>query len=263
MAENARYIHGTDTAEQERLAALNGLTNPAFLEWLAIEEGDRVLEVGSGLGILAREAYLELRPDCLVGIERSAAQLDRAPHAEGRLQFAAADALEMPFRSGTFDVVYCRYVMEHVADPLRLAQEMRRVLRPGGRAYAQENDITAVKWDPDCPQFDLVWNRFIELQQKIGGDPLVGRKLYRLFKSAGFRAIELTIQPELHHAGQVTFMQWVTNIIANIEGAAAGLTKHGFATAQEIARGTDELRGFANRPDATAIFYWNRATGVR
>ena len=50
------YIHGTHDEEQERLTLLNRLTNPPFLKFLALRETDRVLEVGSGLGLLASEA---------------------------------------------------------------------------------------------------------------------------------------------------------------------------------------------------------------
>ena len=47
------YIHGTEPDEQERLAALNRMTNAAFVGFLGVTPGARVLEVGSGLGLLA------------------------------------------------------------------------------------------------------------------------------------------------------------------------------------------------------------------
>ena len=68
-SETAAYIHGTDTSEQARLALLNRLTNEPFIEFLALDEEGSVLEVGSGLGILARQVA-ELVPSAKVfGIE--------------------------------------------------------------------------------------------------------------------------------------------------------------------------------------------------
>src|SRR5439155_20978728 len=52
---DSQYIHGTDKTEQERLVALNRLTNPAFVEFLDLRPDSAVLEVGSGVGILAGE----------------------------------------------------------------------------------------------------------------------------------------------------------------------------------------------------------------
>ena len=49
------YIHGTEPSEQKRLAALNRLTNEAFVRFLGVVPRMRALEVGSGLGILAAE----------------------------------------------------------------------------------------------------------------------------------------------------------------------------------------------------------------
>lgn len=50
------YIHGTASSEQQRLRELNRLTNWPFVEFLAVRPGARVLEVGSGLGLLALDA---------------------------------------------------------------------------------------------------------------------------------------------------------------------------------------------------------------
>ena len=54
------YIHGTEPSEQERLGVLNRLTNDAFIRFLAVPPGARVLEVGSGLGILAVQVAAEV-----------------------------------------------------------------------------------------------------------------------------------------------------------------------------------------------------------
>ncbi len=54
MAHNT-YIHGTDSAEQERLTLLNRLTNQAFIDFLVLNDARSILEIGSGLGLLAEQ----------------------------------------------------------------------------------------------------------------------------------------------------------------------------------------------------------------
>jgi len=262
MAE-ATYIHGTEQEEQERLARLNRLTNAPFLAWLELRPTDRVLEVGSGLGLLAREVAARTPQGEVIGIEYADAQLARAPRDVPSLRFLQGDAHHLPFAEAQFDVVYCRYVLEHVADPALVLREMRRVLKPGGRVYALENDIVVTRWDPDCPRFDALWRQFVALQAQLGGDGLIGKKLFRLFRQADFREITLSLQPEVHCAGQEGFVAWVENILGNVAGAAAKLVEHGLTTEAEIAAACDELRSLLACEDATALFYWNRATGVK
>lgn len=50
----SEYIHGTDPGEQKRLSLLNDLLNEPWLEQMAIRPGERMLDVGSGLGQLSR-----------------------------------------------------------------------------------------------------------------------------------------------------------------------------------------------------------------
>jgi len=60
----------------------------------------------------------------------------RRRRAEGahRSRFVQADALRLPFRDGTFDVITISYGLRNVADPKAALSEMRRALAPGGRA---------------------------------------------------------------------------------------------------------------------------------
>jgi SAM-dependent methyltransferase len=262
----AAYIHGTETSEQARLALLNRLTNEPFIKFLELDERAKVLEVGSGLGILAREVAERTPSGEAWGVEYSADQLSRARDsaaAAANLHFIQADAHALPFADEHFDTVYCRYLLEHVADPVEVLSEMRRVLRPGGRALAQENNILINVFYPECPRFDVIWERFAELQARLGGDALIGKKLLALFKQAGFDQVKLSLQPEIHHAGMETFRPWIENLIGNVESGAAALEGQNLATADEISAAIREVRALAERDDGSAIFYWNRASGVK
>jgi len=160
------YIHGTEPSEQERLTALNRMTNHAFLEFLNIGPGARVLEVGSGLGLLAAEAASTDRVE-VIGLEMSSRQI-AAAIVVPRVRYVQGDAHELTFRDGAFDLVYARYVLEHVAAPEQVLREMRRVTRPGGRVAVCENDISLMRVDPPCPTFEEAWTAFQQYQEALG-----------------------------------------------------------------------------------------------
>jgi ubiquinone/menaquinone biosynthesis C-methylase UbiE len=256
---SSHYIHGTDAVEQQRLAALNRLTNDAFLAFLELSPTDRVLEVGCGLAILADAVASRVPDGEVIGAEISAEQLAAARPAQRNVRLRPGNALALPFDDAEFDVVYCRYLLEHVPNPLRALEEMRRVLRPGGRVFVQENNILVNVLYPECPRFDSVWQRFAELQTRLGGDALIGKKLFALLQKAGFQAITLSVAPEIHSAGSAAFEWWIVNLIQNVRGAERELVSHDLVSAEGIDAAEVEMRELLRRPDASAYFYWNRA----
>jgi phosphatidylethanolamine/phosphatidyl-N-methylethanolamine N-methyltransferase len=107
----------------------------AAIKRMDIQPGERVLEVGVGTGI-----NLSLYPrDCSVtGIDFSSSMLEKARERAVRkdmptVRLLQMDAADLKFADDSFDIVYAPYLISVVPDPVRVAQEMRRVCRPGGR----------------------------------------------------------------------------------------------------------------------------------
>lgn len=105
------------------------------LQRMAISPGDRILEVGVGTGI-----NLALYPrDCTItGIDLSDSMLEKAYERVARnglrhVRLQQMDAADLAFPDDSFDIVYAPYLISVVPDPVRVAREMRRVCRPGGR----------------------------------------------------------------------------------------------------------------------------------
>jgi len=238
------------------------MTNAAFIRFLDVAQGSRVLEVGSGLGILANEVAAFASDVDVVGVELSAAQLAAARPAP-RVTFGQGDAHALDFPDASFDVVYARYLLEHVADPDRVLREMRRVTRPGGRVAVCENDISLLRFDPPCPAFERAWDTFIQFQASLGGDGLIGRRLFRLFRQAGFREIELSVQPEIHWYGSPGYVACLHNIIGNLESARRGMLEAGVISERDLDAGIDDLERLKARDDGSSVFAWNRAMARR
>ena len=105
------------------------------IDRMDIQSGERVLEVGVGTGI-----NLSLYPDnCSVtGIDFSESMLEIARERAARknirnVRLLQMDAADLKFADNSFDIVYAPYLISVVPDPVRVAGEMRRVCRPGGR----------------------------------------------------------------------------------------------------------------------------------
>lgn len=262
MSDAATYIHGTEPSEQERLAALNRLTNQTFVSFLKLQPGLQILEVGSGLGLLAAAVADAAADVWVVGSEKSPEQIAAAVR-HPRVRYVQGDAHHLQFENERFDLAYARYVLEHVADPETVLREMRRVTRPGGRVAVCENDISLLRLDPECPIFATVWQAFQQHQRKLGGDSHIGRRLYRLFRKAGFTAIELSVHPEVHWHGSPGFLAWIRNLVGNVESAREGLIKSGFCSEEQIDAAVSELTALLENDKASSQFVWNRAVAVR
>jgi SAM-dependent methyltransferase len=262
MAE-VKYIHGTDDAEAARLRSFNKLVNPSFLDFLQLDGAKSVLEVGSGLGILTREVALRLPRSEVVGVEYSAEHLARADRSLPNLRFVQGDAHQLEFEDEYFDVVYCRWLLEHVADPQRALQEMRRVTKSGGLAFVEEVDLTWQRYDPPIPQFENVWARISVLQEKLGGDSQIGRRPLRLFKAAKLRDIMLSMGTEVHWSGTPEFREWVENELAFMRGCAENLQRFDLASRTDIEEALSALRELSERNDATTCWCWNRAKAIK
>ncbi len=265
MAKESAYIHGTCPKEQARLSLLNDLTNASFLDFLDIKPGDFVLEVGSGLGILTNLVATRFPGSVVTGIEIAPEQIEKARASFSKtsnLAFFEGNAMSLDIKESSFDVVYCRYVLEHIADQAIALKEMLRALKAGGRIFIQENNILIYVLYPDCPSYSLVLREFANLQSQIGGDAEIGKKLFSLLKHAGFSSIRLSIGPEVHHYDMPTFDPWIMNSIEIIKGAETQLLSFGVSKSL-IQAAIAELNGLRTNPYASAYFYWNRASAIK
>jgi ubiquinone/menaquinone biosynthesis C-methylase UbiE len=111
-----------------------------MLDLAGVKNGDRLLDIGTGTGLLARMAAA--RGAHAVGIDHSAGMLEQAQasaEADGvgsRTQFLAMDAEALEFDDASFDVTVSLFVLRHLPNPHAAVSEMYRTLRPGGRLIA-------------------------------------------------------------------------------------------------------------------------------
>lgn len=272
MAAPSRYVHGTAPEEQSRLSAMNALLNDAAVAELRLAGGERILDVGSGLGQLSRAMARAAGPAAkAVGIERSEeqrAEAIRQARDAGEpdlVEFRGGDALALPLSAGewgSFDVVHARFVLEHVGDPLAVVREMVRAARPGGRIVLQDDDHDLLRLWPEPPGLSALWAAYIRTYDRLGNDPFVGRRLVSLLHQAGARPARCTWLFFGASAGQPTFRGYVDNLVTILTGARSAILETAHLDEATFEDGVDALRSWVDRPDA-AFWYgiaWAEAT---
>lgn len=107
-------------------------------EFLRAEPGELFLEVGAGTG----DAAVALRSRCgveVVAVDSSLTMIAQARN-RGLPRAAVADGHRLPFAAGQFNGAWADRVLQHVAEPARVLDELLRVVRPGGRIALADPD---------------------------------------------------------------------------------------------------------------------------
>ncbi|MEU5719568.1 methyltransferase domain-containing protein [Streptomyces sp. NPDC020403] len=122
----------------DRWNAVNERFDEPLLAAAAIEEGDRVLDIGCGAGQTTRLAARRAGSGRATGLDLSAPMLERARESArregvGNVTFVQGDAQVHAFGPGSFDAVISRFGVMFFADPVAAFATVGRALRPGGR----------------------------------------------------------------------------------------------------------------------------------
>ncbi|MGO9972846.1 MAG: ubiquinone/menaquinone biosynthesis methyltransferase [Solirubrobacteraceae bacterium] len=132
--------------------------------------GERVLDVATGTGLVARE--LVRQGGCeVVGLDQSErmlaaarARLAAEPQLAARAGFVQGEAERLPFADGAFDALTFTYLLRYVDDRAATMRELARVIRPGGRIGMVEFGV------PSRPALRAAWRTYTRF-----GLPLIGR----------------------------------------------------------------------------------------
>lgn len=160
------------------------------LQRAAIGRRQRVLDVGSGHGIVTAELARRAAGE-VVALDIDAAALagDGYP---ARVARVCGDARALPFRGMSFDLAFFQNVLLWVGDAEGAIAEAARVLAPGGALVALEPDYGGMMEHPDLG-LRVIW---LDALERAGADPLIGRRLPGLCEAAGLEPwVELTHIP--------------------------------------------------------------------
>ncbi|RQG92245.1 methyltransferase domain-containing protein [Natrarchaeobius chitinivorans] len=208
MDDHARQAAGWQVEQNASEAYEQYLVPSIFESWAdrlietgEVHEGDRVLDVACGTGIVARRVAPRVGTSgSAVGVDINEGMLAVAAETAGDVQpsieWRRGDATDLPFADDGFDVVCCQQALQFFDDPVAALEEMRRVRTPGGR-------VTLSVWRPleYQPAYVVLADA---LERYIGAEagemmrsPFPawdGEDLRTLLRDAGFDGVTVTIE---------------------------------------------------------------------
>ncbi len=168
-----------------------------FLRFCGVRPGWRVLEVGTGTGVLARDvAAVVGRRGRVVAVEPSrvlvaaARRLARAHGLDGRIEFRQGDGARLRFPANQFECALAVTVLLHVPNASAIVSELARVTKPGGVVGVQDQDLGSLVLDH--PDRALTRRILDGVAARTIVDPWSGRTLVGQLVEAGLTRVRLT-----------------------------------------------------------------------
>lgn len=216
--------------------------------WAMLEGRRDALDLGCGGGLVTlrlaraepkvRFVGVDIRSDAVARARERAAE-EGVPNAI----FQEADAEALPFPEGAFDVVWVRFLLQHVPDPARVVREAVRVLRPGGQLLAWDWDEALTLVEPESPPLRRLLEARRDYQRREGKETRIGRKLAPLLEEAGLTRVRATLMDwNTTDPGRVWLTQFLGLGAANIRDNP--LVREGWFSPEEYGQLVAESRRY-------------------
>src|SRR5262245_48174158 len=215
---------------------------------VGIREGMACVDAGCGGGDVTFDLARRTGPaGRVVGID-----LDEIKLGLARDEAATLGLANVSFRQAEigackfdpeFDVIYSRFLLTHLPDPVAAISRMRTWLRPGGVLIVEDIDFTGHFCHPESPALRRYVELYRQAVQRRGGDPHIGPRVPGLLVDAGFDGVAMHVVQPAGISGEVKLLNAVT-----MENIADSVVADGLASAAEVEQIIDELYDFGRSP---------------
>ena len=191
------YVHGYSQREASRLRDQANTLSYILHSDSLFPSRTKVLEAGCGAGaqteILARKnprvyfTSLDLSHDSIIQ-----ANLRIKKEGLSNVNFVHGDIFNLPFEDESFDHVFVCFVLEHLPDPIKALRSLKKMLKKGGSLTVIEGDHGSTFFYPDSAEAHAAIQCLVKAQEQMGGNSLIGRRLYPVIKKAGFKDVKVS-----------------------------------------------------------------------
>ena len=169
------------------------------LNKLSVKRGEKILDVGCGVGFLSYEIAFQTRDSGRVsGIDQNSEMIRHANKRCENLrntEFSEANANDLPFPEESFDAACCTQVLLYVNDVAQVISEIKRVLKPTGRIIIVETDWRGVVMNSD---YDSITRKIFSAWDAAVPSPNLPVRLDQLLVENGFCNIDVEPIPILN-----------------------------------------------------------------
>ena len=207
------------------------------LNKLSVKRGEKILDVGCGVGFLSYEIALQTGDSGRVsGIDQNSEMIRHANKRCENLrntEFSEAKANDLPFPEESFDAACCTQVLLYVKDVAQVISGIKRVLKPAGRIIVVETDWRGVVLNSD---YDSITRKIFSAWDATVSSPNLPVRLGPLLLNNGFCNIDVEPIPILnteYTPSQFShgMMNWITR----------NALKNGVITKEQSQKWLDDL----------------------
>jgi SAM-dependent methyltransferase len=251
MRREPEYVIRGGEAGYERLELLartRWADTAALFARAGLSPGMDCVDVGCGGGHVTLELARLVGPaGSVVGIDMDGIKLDLARGAAAEQRLANVDFRQLKVgdwaESGCYDAVFCRFLLQHLSDPVDVLRRMWVAARPDGVVIAEDADFDGWCCHPANEGFDFFVRTYREVISQRGGDQAYGRKLYAGFLAAGIPGAEIRVVQPVWTEGEGKTLPWST-----LEATADAIVAEGIAAEDEVMAALDNLWRFTVDP---------------
>ncbi len=263
------YVHGYSARENERLVDQATTLTELLHHDTKYQAGAMVLEVGCGVGaqtITLVKNSPETRFICVDISEESlrAAQTRIESAGFNNATFQKADLFNLKFKDDYFDHIFVCFVLEHLKDPAGALLHLKQKLKEGGSITVIEGDHGSAYFHPDSQKAQQAIQCLIDLQAQKGGDSLIGRRLFPLIKSIGFKNVSVSPRMVYVDSSKPEYVEGFTKntFTAMVEGVRDDAIGSGMIDIDVWEKGIKDLYRTAES-DGTFCYTFFKAVGYK
>ncbi|HYI73784.1 MAG TPA: class I SAM-dependent methyltransferase [Gaiellaceae bacterium] len=222
-----------------------------LFERVGVGPGMHCLDLGCGGGDVTLELARLVGPEGRVtGIDMDEVKLELAREVAAErglenVQFRVDDVTTWSAEL-KYDLVYCRFLLEHLVDPRDLLRRMWAGVERGGSLAVEDADFQGQICEPPNDGYELWRTMYMELLRRRGGDPEIGRKLHGYFLEVGAPSPQLRLAQDVSTDGENKTLPLLT-----LAATADALQAEGLVTERDLQTAIASLTNLAD--DATTL----------